>query len=72
MREKVQAMQSGSPTGGVTKNGKRRSAEETLGSEKIKRPRLVHMLDDKDLDTAVSEDESMAVGDIDNDDDGSE
>jgi len=44
------------------------SAEETLGLGKIKRSRLV----DVDVDGAVGEDGSLAVGDMDGDDDGSD
>ena len=64
-------MQSG-PLIGRVKSGKR-IAEEAPGSEeKIKRPRLVHGLDDTGLDTTVSKDGSTAAGPMDDDGDGSD
>jgi len=68
LRENVQAIQSGSPTGWVTKSGKR-SAEEGL-EKKIKRPKLAHALDDIDPDTTADKDGIMAAGDMDGGDDG--
>lgn len=72
MRETVQAMQSGSPAGRATKSENKRSATETLGLERVKRPRIIRGLHDTDADTAVDEDGRMAAGDMDDDDDDSD
>lgn len=73
MRElRTRIMQSGSSTGPVTKNENKRSTEGTLDLEKVKRPKLLHEVDDTDVDTTVSEDGGMAASEMDYDDDGSE
>lgn len=72
MRENIQAMQNRSPMGHASKNEKKRSAEETSGLEKTKRPRLVHERNDADVDAAVGEDDGTAAGDMDDNDDGSD
>lgn len=69
MRGNVQAMLTGSPTLRVTETTKKRGLDETSRLGKIKRPRLIHGLDDTDLDITISQETSIAAGDIDDDDD---